>query len=95
MGLRFGGLGLPVAEADLAEMDRVVRNQRALLQHGSEVASLGIGDDGPGIAHRHQTVSDELVELELLRTAISTMPPAAGRWLTSHTAAATSSAAIG
>jgi hypothetical protein len=56
-------------EADLAEVDRLVRNQRAFLERGSEVAGLGIGDDGAVVAHRRETIADELVEAELLRTA--------------------------
>ena len=56
-------------EVDLAEMNRVVRNQGALLQHRSEVAGLRVGDDGPFVPGRRETIADELVEPELLRAA--------------------------
>src|SRR5215211_3322022 len=79
--LRRGGLCQPVAETDLAEVDRVRRQQAALLQLGAEVARLRVGDDRARIALRPEALADELIEGELLGTcnlndAISRRPQA-------------------
>ena len=63
-----GGLSQPVVIAEPAELDRVRRHQAALLQLGAEVLGLRVSDDGPRIALRYQSVLDELVKAELLRT---------------------------
>jgi hypothetical protein len=88
-------LSLPIPEADPAEVYGVFRNQRAFPEYRPEGGDLWIGDDGSVVARRRETIPDELVEAELLRTPDLDDAVGRPRWLTSHTAAATSSAAIG
>ena len=73
----------------------VVRNQRALLQHGTEVGALGSATTVRGSPSAVRPSAMNSSNRTRSGPPISTMPSAGARWLTSHTAAATSSAAIG
>src|SRR5467141_3104511 len=61
-------LAEPLVEPDVAESRLAPRNQRAFSKFGPEVPCVRIGDNFAGVVVRGETLTDQFVETELLRT---------------------------
>jgi hypothetical protein len=64
--LLWCGLHKPVLEAGVEGEGVRAGEERALLEQGTVVASLGVGDDLSRVSSNAQGLADQLIETELL-----------------------------